>query len=183
MHRSICPLLIVLALHSVRADAQEESGPKTGTKVAGFKVHAVTGDEAGKTVDFVVERKDKPTVFVFVRAADWDRPMARFLKKLDEEFARGIAGVDDPETIAVWLTDDKEKSKEYLPRAQESLQFNHTKLAVFDGSTQGPEGWGLNTGVRLSAVVVRDGKVTGSLGYLSVNETDVPGVVKAIKPR
>jgi len=183
MPRWICPLLLALTLPTVWADSQEESGPKSGTKVAGFEVQAVTGEEAGKTVDFVAERKDKPTVFVFVRAADWDRPMARFLRRLDEEFTEGIAGADDPVTVAVWLTDDKEKSKDYLPRAQESLQFSHTKLAVFDGSTQGPEGWQLNTGVRLSAVVLRDGKVTGSFGYLSVNETDVPGVVKAIKPR
>ncbi len=183
MPRWICPVLIALALPSVRADAQEESGPKVGTRVPGFKVHAATGAEAGKIVDFVAGRKVKPTVYVFVRAADWDRPMSRFLKKLDEEYAQGIAGADDPMTVAVWLTDDKEKSKEYLPHAQESLQLAHTDFAVFDGGPQGPEGWELNTGMRLSAVVVRDGKVTGSFGYLSINETDVPAVLKAIAPR
>src|SRR4051812_45349120 len=98
MPRAICPLLFLIAVATARADDHVESGPKVGTQVAGFKVHAVTGDESGKVVDLVADRKDKPTVYVFVRAGDWDRPMARFLKKLDEEFAGGVPGVNDPLT-------------------------------------------------------------------------------------
>jgi hypothetical protein len=176
-------VVIALGLFSARADAQLEPGLKVGASVGGFKVHAVTGENAGKVVDPVSERKDKATVFVFLHAKDWDRPMARFLKKLDQEFANGIAGVDDPATVAVWMTDDPEKSKVYLPRAQESLKFNHTKLTVFEGDAEGPSSWDLNAGARLSVVIVREGRVTGSFGYRSLNETDVAGVVKAIKAK
>ena len=164
------------------ANAQMETGPKVGAKVGGFKAHAVTGEDAGKVVDVVAARKDKPTVYVFVKAGDWDRPMARFLKKMDEEFSNGIDGVSEPVAVAVWLTDDQEKSRDYLPRAQESLKFLHTTLTVFDGAAEGPESWGLNAGARLVAVVVRDGKVSGSFAFGSLNETDVPKVLKALKP-
>jgi hypothetical protein len=179
------PLFVIVAfvLLAGRADAQLDSGPKLGTKIVGFQAHVVTGDNAGKVVDLVSERKDKPTVYVFIQAKDWDRPMARFLKKIDEEFVGGIEGVTDPATVAVWLTDDREKSKDYLPRAQESLNFRRTSLAVFDGGVVGPADWELNTGARLSAVVVRDGKVAGRFGFVSLNETDVPDVLKAIRPK
>lgn len=179
------PLFVAFAfaLSAGHASAQLESGPKVGTSVPGFKVHAVTGDEAGQVVDFVAARKGKPTVFAFVRAGDWDRPMARFLKKLDDDLVGGLEGVDDPVTVAVWLSEDGEKSKDYLPLAQESLRFQRTRLTVFDGDSEGPAAWDLNAGARMIAVVVRDGKVAGSFGYNSLNESDVAAVVKSLKPR
>ena len=175
--------LVALGLFAGRADAQVEPSLKVGAKVAGFKVQAVTGENAGKVVDFVAERKDKPTVFAFVRAKDFDRPMSRFLKALDEELSNGIAGVTDPATVAVWLTDDPKSSVAYLPRAQQSLNLNRSTLAVFEGSSDGPEGWALDLRARLSVVVVRDGKVAGIFGYISLNETDVAAVVEAIKAK
>jgi hypothetical protein len=173
--------MIILAGFSIRAEAQSDSGPKPGTQVVAFKSHAITGENDGKLVDFVAERKAKPTVYLFVTAKDWDRPTARFLKAIDQEFVKGIDGVTEPLCVAVWLTNDQEKSKDYLPKAQQSLQFMKTALSVFDGNDQGPEGWLINTGVRLTAVVVREGKVISSFGYTSLNEMDAPAIVKALK--
>ena len=86
------------------------SGPKEGEKSQTLKVYAVTGEPMDKEVDYAGLRKDKPTVYVFVSAKDFDRPMFRYLKKLDKDLG------DDGLVVAVWLTDDVDKSKEYLPK-------------------------------------------------------------------
>jgi hypothetical protein len=173
-----CGAVVCIAI-TARADVN--SGPKAGDPAEGFRVYAATGDDAGKTLDLVAERKDKPTVFVFIQADQWDRPMARFVKVLDQEIAGGIDGAPDAATVAVWLADDQEKSRQYLPTAQQSLQMNRTTLAVFEGDSSGPPSWSIAPGARLTAVVVRGGKVVKSVGFNSLNETDVPAVVRALK--
>jgi hypothetical protein len=158
--------------------AQSQSGPATGEKVAALKVHAVTGSQAEKELDYAAERKDKPTIYVLIQADKWDRPVARFLKTLDGQVAKTA---DDAAVVAVWLTDDVDKAKEYLPRAQQSLNLEHTVLTVFAGDKGGPQGWSLNLDATATAVVVREGKVVASFGYRSVNETDVRKVLAALK--
>jgi hypothetical protein len=148
------------------------SGPKDGDKVAALKVFAVTGDPKDKEVDYAELRKAKPTIYAFVSAKDFDRPMFRFLKKLDED------SPEDVLVVAVWLTDDGDKSKEYLPKI--SQYFRRTALAVF-GEAGGPKDWAINTDARLTAVVVQGGKAVKSFGYKSLNETDAPGVIETVK--
>jgi hypothetical protein len=152
--------------------ADVTSGPKAGEKIAPIKVHAVTGDSQGKDVDFAALQKDKPTVYVLVSAKEFDRPMFRYLKKLEE-------GLPEKSLlIAVWLTDDADKSKEYLPKI--SQYFKVATLAVFDGIA-GPKDWSINSDARLTAVVANKGKVVKSIAYVSLNETDVPEVIEALK--
>ena len=174
-----CLLSICLSL-PLYASAQTASGPDTGSKVGACVVHAVTGDHAGKSLDYTAERKDQPTVYVFVRADAWDRPMARFLRTLDERLAAGVEGAGMARAVAVWLTDDASQSKEYLPRAQQSLKLSHTALTVFEGDRQGPGAWGINPDARLTAVVVGGGKVVASFGYQSLNETNVPEIMASL---
>jgi hypothetical protein len=162
--------LMALTVSAARADV--ESGPKEGDKVAALKVHAVTGEPRDKEVDYTEVRKGKPTVYVFVSAKDFDRPMFRYLKKLDESVGENAS------VVAVWLTDDADKSKEYLPKIAQ--YFNATALAVF-GKSAGPAAWGINTDARLTAVVADKGRVVRSFGYLSLNETDAADVVKVLK--
>jgi hypothetical protein len=163
-------LLGMLVTGLARADVA--SGPKQGEKVAALKVYAVTGEPKEEQVDYAELRKGKPTVYVFVSAKDFGRPMFRFLKKLDEDLG------DDGLVVAVWLTDDPDKSKGYLPKV--SHYFKRAALTVFDG-TAGPKDWGINPDAHLTAVVANKGKVVKSFGYLSLNETDVPEVVKTLK--
>ncbi len=160
--------------------AQVESGPAADSKVEPLKVAVATGDAAGKELDFAAERKEKPTLFVFVQADRWDRPAARFLRALDEALARDRK---DVLVLAVWLTDDVAKAKDYLPRAQESLKLSQTTFAVHPGDKGGPANWGINTDAHLTAVVAQGGKVRASFGFRSVNETDVPAVLKGLKPK
>ena len=106
--------------------------------------------------------------------------MARFLRTLDKDLSKDR---DDVQVVAVWLTDDVDMSKKYVPRARESLKLTQTTYSVFPGEKSGPEGWGINGDAHLTAVVVEKGKVSGSFGYRSVNETDVPAVIKKLAPK
>jgi hypothetical protein len=171
-------VLVVVAIGSGARGEDVVSGPEKGKAPPALKVFDATGPHATKDVDYVAERKALPTVYVFVQADKWDRPMARFMKGLDEAVQKegGEAYV-----VAVWLTADADKSKEYLPLAQKSLQFQATALTCFTADKAGPEGWGVNADAHLTAVVVGDKKIAATFGYMSLNETDVPAVRDALK--
>ncbi len=173
---SLCGLL---ALSSAIA-SDVVSGPKEGEKFASLKVALTTGDDAGKDIDVAERQKGKPTIVVFVQAERWDRPMARFLRTLDQELVKGRA---DVRLVAVWLTDDVAKSKEYLPRAQQSLKLEQTDWTVFLGDKNGPPDWTINSDAHLTAVVISDNKIDATIGYRSLNETDVPAVLKKVKAK
>jgi hypothetical protein len=59
----------------------------------------------------------------------------------------------------------------------------HTTFAVSSDGKNGPKGWGINLDAHLTAVVIEGQKVTASLGYQSLNETDAPDVLKKLKPK
>ncbi len=170
---------LVLAAFSggrLRAD-DTASGPAVGDKVAALKVFDATGTHQGKEVDYAADRKDKPTVYLFVQGDRFSRPMARFMRELDKAVAKDF---EDAAVVAVWLSEDVAKTKEYLPRAQQSVQFGKTALTVFPGERSGPGDWHVNPDAHLTAVVAARGKVAFATGYQSVNETDVPRVKEAL---
>jgi hypothetical protein len=171
MTTRLLPVFLLGLLTASLARADVMSGPKDGEKVAPLKVHVVTGEEKDKEVDYAALRKDRPTVYVLVSAKDFDRSMFRYLKKLDDDLD------EKAQVVAVWLTDDADKSKEYLPKI--SQYFKKAALTVF-GSSEGPKDWGINLDARLTTVVAHNGKVVKSFGYRSLNETDVPEVVKTL---
>ena len=160
--------------------AQTDSGPGRGSPIEPLKVAALTGDDAGQELDFASRRAGKPTLFVFIQGDKWDRPVARFVATLDKELSKDR---HDVAVIAVWLTDDVEKTKEYLPRVQQSLNLSQTILAVFPGDKNGPPGWAINPGAHLTAVVAEDSRVSASFGFRSLNETNVPAVLDKLKPK
>ena len=163
--------------------ADDDSGPKAGEKVAKLKAYGVVGPVEKKDADFAAERKDGPTVYLFVAAEEGGmpvggRPAARFMKKLDEE----IGKVDGAAVVAIWLGDKAfDKHKDYLPKINMSLSFEKTQLAAFDGQKSGPDGWAINGDTHITAVVVNKGKVAKSFAYVSVNEKDVREVIGELK--
>lgn len=158
--------------------AGPDSGPPVGSKAEPLRAFVTVGDKAGEAPDLASDRGGKPTVYVFVQADRWDRPMARFVRALDQAVAQGGEGLDEAEMVAVWLTDDAPTAKEYQPRGQMSLNLTRTRWAVFEGGRLGPSGWAINPEAFLTVVAVRDGKVAGRSGFISVGEEDVPGVMK-----
>ena len=173
-YRCLAVLSLLLAA-SASAAQDVTSGPGKGAEVPALKVYDATGPNKGQVVDYAAERGDKPTVYVFIQADQWDRPMARFLKNLD-----GVVD-QDASMVGVWLTDDAAKTKEYLPLAQQSLQLQTTALTCFTGEKAGPKGWNINADARATVVVVNRRKVAKTFGYRSINETDVPTVRDALK--
>src|SRR5262249_12667457 len=172
--------LTVTLLFPLALRAQVDSGPAAGSKVETLKVLTVTVDDAGKEIDYASARKDKPTVYVFIQDDKFDRPVARFLKVLDEQLAKERKDVS---IVAVWLTEDFDKTKDHLPKVQESMKLAQTTLTVFKGDKNGPNAWTINGVAHLTAVVVHDNNVEASLGFGSVNETHGPAVFKKLKPK
>lgn len=168
--------VVILGSH-LALFADVDSGPKAGEKVEDFKVFGVTGPVEGKEVSYVQDRKDEPTIYLFVQHDKFDRPMARFMKAIDVD-SKEVN--DKTKVIAVWLTEKADDAKQHLPRVNMSLQFVNTALTVFDGRS-GPNGWSLNGDAHLTVVIASKGKVVKSFAYLSVNETDAPKVKEAVK--
>jgi hypothetical protein len=181
MRRAFSLVITALfALSPLAARADVASGPGEGNAVEKFKVTVVAGESSGKELDFVTERKEKPTVFVFVFADKFSRPMARFIKVLDDKLKAERTDVD---IVAVWLTDDVNKSKDYLPKAFMSLKTERTAWSVFDGEKTGPNTWGINPDADITVVVSDGAKAKFSKGYRSINETEVPKVFEALSPK
>jgi len=158
--------------------AQTSSGPDRGSTLQPLKVFAVTGSDAGQEINVLAKQQEMPGLILFIQADKWDRPVARFMKVLDEELSKENSNVVP---IAIWLTDDLEKSKEYLPRAQQSMSLSKTTLAVYAGDKNGPPGWSINASAHLTAIISHGGRVTASLGYRSLNDTNVPEVLEKLK--
>ena len=173
--------ILGLALLAAAAAAHAQdvtSGPAKGEKVPALKVFDATGENADKDVDYAAQRQDKPTVYLFVRADKFDRPMNRFMKTLDGAVKKDFA---DTYVVAVWLTEDVAKTKELLPRVQQSVGYEVTALTCYTGGVEGPKGWGVNADAHLTAVLANKGKVAATFGYRSLNATDVPAVRDAVK--
>lgn len=165
----------------VTGSAQDvESGPKAGDKVTALKAYGLVGAVEGKEADFAAERKDAPTVYLFVQSEHFGRPMAQFIKVLDGKVkdANEKAGV-----VAVWIGDKEAfaKNKDYLTKVQMSLKLENTAVAAVGGEKSGPDGWGINADAHLTVVVADKGKVAKTFAYVSVNSTDVRQVLAAVK--
>jgi hypothetical protein len=175
MTRQLLTLTAVL-LAGTCARAQVESGPKAGEKVMELKVHAVSGSNEGKEVDYPAERKDEPTVYLFVNAEKFSRPIHRYIKTLDDKLPQ----VNDKlAAVAVWVTADGDKSKEFLAKIKQ--YYNNTSLTVFGGGANGPNGWGVNEAAHLTVVIAHKGKVVKSFAYESISEKDVDAVEAELK--
>jgi len=173
--RLSCVLLLCLVSPMLAQDVT--SGPDKGAVVPELKVYDATGLHKEKEVNYASERKDRPTLYLLIRADKFDRPMNRFMRELDEAVKKDLENVY---IVAVWLSEDTDKAKEFLPRVQQSVGYETTALTVFPGK-DGPKGWNINADAHLTAVVASKSKVTDTFGYQSINETDVARVKAAVE--
>jgi hypothetical protein len=178
MIRVHLPIAAILLFLVSPALADVDSGPTVGEKIPPLKVLHVVGDNEGNEADATGDRAEKPTIFLFVRTDRWTRPVARTIKLLDEKANKES---EDVRLFAVWLTDDKEKTKEYLPRAQQSLRLERTALLLHPDLNTGPEHWGINSDADLTVVVTANKKVAARFGFVSPNEKVVEDLLKALK--
>ena len=170
--------LVCLFAFAPFAFADVESGPKVGEKITELKALGVIGLQVGKEADFAAERKDEVTVYLFINAEKFDRPMNQFIKKLDA----ALPGISDKAaSVGVWVNGDKDKLKDRLAAIQKSVMYENTSLAIYDGNVADLKGWAVNSSAHLTAVVVHKGKVLKSFAYESVNGTDVKAVEELLK--
>lgn len=180
MSRTLCVVAAVVCIVAATAVADVVSGPKVGVKMAALKVAVTHGADAGKELDLAERLKEKPVILAFVQAERWDRPMARYLRTLDQELVKQRP---DVRLVAVWITDEVEKAKDYQPRAQQSLKLEQTDWCVSLSDKNGPADWSINSDAHLTTVLVSGSQIDATFGYRSVNETDVPDVLKKLKPK
>jgi|APGre2960657505_1045072.scaffolds.fasta_scaffold34392_1 hypothetical protein len=169
----------LLLISTTLALAAIESGPAVDSALPELKADAVTGDDAGKKITFTTTRKAKPTVYVFIRSDKFDRPIARYLKVLDKALAELGKGTH---IVAVWITDDADKTREYLPKVQQSIKLEATTLALYAEDKLGPNAWALNDRAHVTTIVTDGVKVKARFAEQSLNETNVPEVTAALKP-
>jgi len=174
-------LLLIAALSFFDCEAVlAQAKPEVGAELKPFKAFGVTGQFNGAEVELAkpVEHRQ---VYLFVAADKFDRPTARYIRALDEAILKGIEGVSAIDAYAVWFTDNAQASKDYLPKAQQSLRLGQVSMAVFEGPKQGPDGLGIDPDTHLTVVLLRNGKITASFAYGSTNDTDVPELINVIK--
>lgn len=177
MFRRIVIALLVLAYPVVADDIA--SGPKKGEKVPPLTVTDVTGPNKGKEVDIVKARGDKPTLYLMLWADKFTRPMNQYMKTLDQKVGGDYR---DVAVVAVWLTEDADKAAQFIPRVQMSVKYSDTTALTYcKTDSNGPNNWGLNSDAHMTAVLVNKGKVAATFAYASVNDTDVPKVMEAVK--
>ena len=169
-------LILAGALFALPALAQVTSGPEVGSAVQPVKVAVLTGPQEGKDIEYAAERKNKPTLYVFLR--EFDRPVGRYIKLLDSAIREEST---EAFTVAIWLTEKQDETRAYLPRVQGSLKMESTALTLFTRDVNGPDNWNLNPNVRVTTVLVNEGKVVKTFAYQSINDTDVPPVREALK--
>jgi hypothetical protein len=179
MLRRCCLLTVCLFAAVAVARAQDvTSGPTKDEKVPELKVLDLTGANKDKEIDYAADRKDKPTLYYLIDREKFTRPMNRFMKDMDAALKKDYP---DAYVVAVFLTEDKDGVKEFLPRIQNSVQYEVTALTLFPGEKAGPKGWNVNGDAHITVVVANKGKVAATFGYNSINDTDVKGVVEALK--
>jgi hypothetical protein len=154
------------------------AGPEVGKSVPVLKIQAMTSDGQYQEADGATAAAEKPVVYLLVQHSKWDRPIARFLKALDDKLRDTSATAV---AYGVFLSSDAEQVKEYLPRANQSLKFQHTTLASYTDDGNGPADWNVSGDASLTVAVAHQGKIAATFSYVSTNETDVPAVLEALK--
>lgn len=163
----------MIATYATRLSAEDAA---IGAAVKPLKVELLQSDGSYSQIDAAQASETKPIVYLLIPSARWDRPVARFMKTLDEKLSGYSATA---EVRAIWLSAEPDATKEYLPRVQQSLQLQKTTLGVY-ADAEGPEGWQPGGDIQMVAIVVHRGKMAARFAFGSVNETDVPQVGEAV---
>lgn len=158
--------------------ADLKSGPNVGVRVGKLPVFAATGAHENKELDYAAVRKEKPTIYIFVNGEHFSRPMAQYIRAIDQKLA---TGKDKAEAVAVWMTAKTDEMKEYLPKVQQSIQLQATALTIATGEKPRLQDWKINDDAHITVVVVNAGSVAGSVAHQSVNATDAEAVMKLLK--
>ena len=147
----------------------------TGQVVPQLESVVCVGDKVGEKVDLVSARAQRPTIYIFIQAEHWDRPVARLVRGLDMKMTEKVT---DGGLVVVWLSNNEvERFREHLPRVQQSLQLAMTTYSVWPGDVFGPAAWGLNRDDHVTVITAKAGRVLGRHAFRSTNEGDAAKVL------
>lgn len=165
----ICTCLTAVLLLSLTNAVADEplpfSGPQAGESLVGFEVFD-TGQDNKKT-DFIKTLQGKPTLLVFVHKLT--RPGIALTRSLtryaaDNNKHGGRAAI-------IWLDDDTVEARNFVKRAEKSLNFN-VPLGVSVDGAEGPGAYGLNRNVELTVLIAKENKVTANFAILQPSVTE-----------
>ena len=120
--------LPALVATAALAEGDLVSGPEPGKALPELKVLDVTGPQKDKELNYVAERKDKPTVYLFLREFDRQAPSGQRgvgdeSNQRSFEFANiGLDAASDVERHVVW--------QRYCLRFGPSLENSHFCLEI-----------------------------------------------------
>jgi len=105
------------------------------------------------------------------------RPALKFLRPVD----KFVAELEEGKLHAriVWLSEDKDKAKEFLDRAKNSLNLETPIVISLDGK-DGPGAYGLNDQVALTVLIAKGSKVEANFALIDPNANDAPKVIRAL---
>jgi hypothetical protein len=171
-------LVLLVSVHTTRADDPVFSGPQVGEKLPPFKAKGVFGDLADKEFDLIKRAEKKSVALIFVHART--RPafgLTNTIMKFAATRSKAGAGLEsgviflteDPTATADWM----KKVEKYFPKG---VAFG---LSLEDA--EGPGAYGLNRNVTLTVLVGKEGKVTANLALVQPSiQADGPKILKAI---
>ncbi|MCA9190680.1 MAG: hypothetical protein KDB03_02920 [Planctomycetales bacterium] len=153
------------------------SGPQVGEDLLELPVWIKSlDDKPSEKADLAEIAKKHPTTIIFMH--EKSRP-AFGLARLVSEFARKKTD-KEIKVFLVVLTDDRSSTETWLGMIHRYFE-PPTRLAVADGGIEGPGSLGLNRLVAVTALVVKDGKVTKNMALTQVTEAvDAPALLEAM---
>ncbi len=168
--KSLCCLVLgtIGALASLVAE-DIVSGPPAGTPISTVSCYANSGQYAGReSFDAAAEIGEGPGALLFVHVLNRNTaPVIRGVDRLAREY--GLFGF---KSFVVTLSDDRTAAEEQLSRVNRSLKLVEPMVLSLDG-LDGPGSLALNRRCTLSLIALRDGKVTGSIGFTDTGLYDI----------
>ncbi len=179
------PLLVVFLAHAPPVHAQQVgakasdpvfSGPQVGEALPDFKITSLVGDVEGKVLNPVADAKGQPIVLVFIH--ELTRPgfgLMRAVTKFSAE--RKDKGMN---VAVVFLTDDATATAKWSKNVQRLFSEN-VQYGMFMDGKEGPGAYGLNRNVIVTALVGKEGKVTGNFALVQPQlQVDGPAILESI---
>jgi hypothetical protein len=169
-------LVVASGGYGLAQDQPEFSGPQVGEKLAGFKVQAVLGEEAGKEIDLVKAAGGKPIALIFVH--ERTRPSVG-LARLIGSYAASRKK-DGLTSGVVFLSGDATATTDWMKIAAGALPKG-LPVGIAEGGQEGPGAYGLNRKVTVTVLVGNEDKVTANFALVQPSiQADAPKIAAAI---
>ena len=168
-------ILFLASLTSALLGQELTSGTPVGKPIPILETVVCVGENEGQKQELTAKRLGKPTIYVFIQADHWDRPIARLLRDLDQKTKERLT---DGTVLAVWLSNQEvDRFREHLPRVQQSLKLVMTTYTVWPGDPFGPPAWSINRDDHVTLITVKDAKTLGRHSFESIYESDTARIL------